>query len=137
MACRERELAMDHIHNFLTTQGHGRSPQMSEQLNAGTTSETTRTLKTITSITHTFILTKRMWERWSWWPNDIQRPGGPKASWHCLTGEEKPRKPLTQETCPDRGSNPGPLRDRQACYPYSTAMYDIMIIINVFINISY
>ena len=23
---------------------------------------------------------------------------------------------LTQETCPDRGSNPGPLCDRQACY---------------------
>ena len=33
----------------------------------------------------------------------------------CLTGEEKPRKNLTQETCPDRGSNPGPLRDRRAC----------------------
>ena len=24
-----------------------------------------------------------------------------------LTGEEKPRKNLTQETCPDQGSNPG------------------------------
>ena len=34
----------------------------------------------------------------------------------CLTGEEKPRKNLTQETCPDQGSNPGPLRDRRACY---------------------
>ena len=33
-----------------------------------------------------------------------------------LTGEEKPRKNLTQETCPDRGSNPAPLRDRRACY---------------------
>ena len=33
-----------------------------------------------------------------------------------LTGEEKPRKNLTQETCPDRGSNPGPLRDKHACY---------------------
>ena len=34
----------------------------------------------------------------------------------CRTGEEKPRKNLTQETCPDRGSNPGLLRDRRACY---------------------
>ena len=34
----------------------------------------------------------------------------------CLTGEEKPRKNLTQETCPDQGSNPGPLRDKRACY---------------------
>ena len=33
-----------------------------------------------------------------------------------LTGEEKPRKKLTQESCPDQGSNPGPLRDRRACY---------------------
>ena len=33
-----------------------------------------------------------------------------------LIGEEKPRKNLTQETCPDRGSNPGPLRDKRACY---------------------
>ena len=34
----------------------------------------------------------------------------------CLTGEEKPRKMLTQETCPDQGSNPGTLHDRHACY---------------------
>ena len=34
----------------------------------------------------------------------------------CLTGEEKPRKNFTQEACPDRGSNPGPLRDRRASY---------------------
>ena len=33
-----------------------------------------------------------------------------------LTGEEKPQKNLTKETCPDRGSNPGPLRDKRACY---------------------
>ena len=34
----------------------------------------------------------------------------------CLTGEEKPRKNFTQETCPDWGSNPGPLRDMRAFY---------------------
>ena len=33
-----------------------------------------------------------------------------------LTGEEKTRKKLTQETCPDRGSKPGPLRDKRASY---------------------
>ena len=33
-----------------------------------------------------------------------------------LIGEEKTRKNLTQETCPDRGSHPGPLRDKRACY---------------------
>ena len=59
---------------------------------------------------------------------------GLKRSDIRLTGEEKPRKNLTQETpwiiirllfliilliglfhCPDRGSNPGPLRDKRAC----------------------
>ena len=42
--------------------------------------------------------------------------GGLKVPGICLTGEEKLRKNLTQETCPDRGSNPDPLRDRRACY---------------------
>ena len=42
--------------------------------------------------------------------------GGLKLPDICLTGEEKHRKNLTQETCPDRGSNPGPLHDRRACY---------------------
>ena len=42
--------------------------------------------------------------------------GGLKLPEICLTDEEKHRENLTQETCPDRGSNPGPLRDRRACY---------------------
>ena len=42
--------------------------------------------------------------------------GGLKLPDMCLTGEEKPRKNLTQETYPDRGLDPGPLRDKRACY---------------------
>ena len=42
--------------------------------------------------------------------------GGRKLPDIFLTGEENPRKNLTQETCPDRGSNPGPLHDTRACY---------------------
>ena len=42
---RERELTLDHIHTFLTTQGHGRPPRIRDQLNAGAISETTRTWK--------------------------------------------------------------------------------------------
>ena len=43
----------------------------------------------------------------------------------CLTGEEKTQKNLTQETCPNRGSNPGPLRDKRACYHlfHSSGLY--------------
>ena len=42
--------------------------------------------------------------------------GGQKFPGIGLTGEEKPRKNLTQETCPERGSNSGPLHDKRACY---------------------
>ena len=38
---------VDHIHTFLTTQGHGGPPRMSDQLNVGATSETAQTGKTI------------------------------------------------------------------------------------------
>ena len=45
VTCRERELAVDHIHTFLYTQGHGGPPRMKDQLSAGATSEATRTLR--------------------------------------------------------------------------------------------
>ena len=101
---------------FLTTQGHGGLPRMSDQPNAGATSETAQTWKTIHT-KHTPILpTRRIW-------NDdyggLMICGdlvGLKFPDICLTGGEKPRKKLTQETCPDRGSNPGPMRDKRACY---------------------
>ena len=35
-----------------------------------------------------------------------------------LTGEEKPKENLTQETCLDRGSNPGPLREKNGYESY-------------------
>ena len=41
---------------------------------------------------------------------------GLKLSDICLTWEEKTPKNLTQETFPYRGSNPGPPRDKRACY---------------------
>ena len=55
-----------------------------------------------------------------------------------LTGEENHRENLTQEICPNRGSNPGPLRDKRACYHlfhsgeycyYSTVFDKIKVII--------
>ena len=34
----------------------------------------------------------------------------------ALQLRKNPEKNLTQETCPDRGSNPGPLHDKHTCY---------------------
>ena len=67
---------------------------MSDQPNAGATSETIHTKQTV-------IPTRRKWN------NDYDGQmilgdlGGLKYPDICLTGEEKPRKNLTQETCPD------------------------------------
>ena len=52
---------------------------------------------------------------WLWRSNDIRGPCEPKASWHLSYRLGKNPKNLTQDTCLDRGSNPGPLRDKRAC----------------------
>ena len=115
----QRELTLDHIHTFLTTQGHGGPPRMRDQLNAGATSETTWTCKTICLHTiHTPIHSnKANMKRWLYGHMIFGDFVGLKIPDICLTGVEKPRKNLTQEIRPDRGSNPGLLRDRSVtCY---------------------
>ena len=69
-----------------------------------------------TPSTHSVIPTRRIWNDDYNGQMILRNLGGLKFPNICLTGEEKPRKNLTQETCPDRGSNPGPLRDKRAFY---------------------
>ena len=92
------------------------SSRMSDQSNAEPTSETNKQERRYTPSTHPFILRKRIWND----DYDGQMIFGDlvglKLPDICLTGEEKPRKNLAQETCPDRRSNPGSLRDTRACY---------------------
>ena len=89
---------------------------MSDQPNAGPPPRQHKHERQYTPCTHSVIPTSRIW-------NDDDDSHiifgdleGLKFPDICLTGEEKPRKNLTQETCPDRGSNPGPLCDKRACY---------------------
>ena len=69
---------------------------------------------------------------WLWWPmisGDVWDLSLPDI---CLTVEEKPRKNLNQENWSDRGSNPGPLGERQRCYPSTTAVGNVKLrIINL------
>ena len=105
--CRERELPLDHIYTWLTTQGHGEPPRISDQLNARATSETKRTLKRI-NIIHSLIHSNktdmiRMIMMAKWY---LSNHVGLKLSDICLIKARKSsEKNLTQETCPDRGSN--------------------------------
>ena len=73
-------------------------------------------MKDNTPSTHSDIPTRRIWNDYYDGQMIFGDLGSLKFPDICLTGEEKPRKNLTQETCPDRGSNPGPLRDKRACY---------------------
>ena len=61
--------------------------------------------------------------------NDIRRWIGPKVSWHLSYGwRQNPGKNLNRENWPNGESNPGPLRDKRACY-YSQLFIRWMIII--------
>ena len=114
--CRGRELNYGLHTYFLTTQGHGGPPLMSDHLNAGATSETAQTWKTIHTKHTLSHPNNRIWNDDYDGQMILGDFRGLKFPDICLTGEEKPRKNLTQETCPDWGSNPGPLRDKRACY---------------------
>ena len=99
---------MDHIHTFLTTQGHGGPPRMSEQPNAGAISETAQTWKTI-HIKHTLSHPKKA--NMEWWlrrPNDIRGPWGPKVSWHLSYAWGKTPKKPHPGNLSRSGIEPGP-----------------------------
>ena len=103
---------------FSTIQGHGGPPRMRDELMPRASSEATQTWKTI-HIKHTLSHPNKGNIIMEWRvrrPNDIRGPWGPKVSWHLSYRWGKIPKNLTQETCPDRGSNPGPLRDKRAYY---------------------
>ena len=54
------------------------------------------------------MITAAKWYSGTLWAKSFPR--------FVLQVRKNPEKNLTQETCPDRGSNPGPLRDKRACY---------------------
>ena len=100
--CRRR----DHTHNFLTTQGHGGLPGWVISSMPGPPPKTAQTWKTIHTRHTLFIPTSRIWNGDNGGQMIFGDLGGLKFPDICLAGEKKPRKNLTQETCPDRGSNP-------------------------------
>ena len=81
-----------------------------------------------TPSTHSVIPTRRIWNDDYGGQMIFGDLMGLKFPDICLTGEEKPRRNLTRETCPDRGSNPGPLRDKRAWYHYNRKKEQYMIV---------
>ena len=72
---------------------------MRDQPNAGATSETTGTWKTIHIIHAPSHSNKVNMKRWLWRPNDIRELVGQLPD-ICLTGEEKPRKNSPRKLVP-------------------------------------
>ena len=94
---------------FLTTQGHGGPPGMSDQLDAGAISETAQTWKTIhTKHTLSHPNKANMNDDYDGQMIFVDR-GGLKFPDICLTGEEKPRKIKTSL------GKPVPTGDRTCC----------------------
>ena len=114
--CRRRGLNYGTQTYFFDNTRTWRASPMSDQPYSGATSETAQTRKTIHT-KHTLSSQQgeygMMITTAKWYSGTL---GGLKFPDICLIDEEKPRKNLSQETCPDRGSNPGPLRDKRACY---------------------
>ena len=95
--CRGRELNYGSHNTFLTTQGHGGPPWISDQLNAGATSETSRTLKTIHSLIHyNKVDLRRVIMLAKWYSRNV----GLKFPDICLTGEEKSWKTSPRKLVP-------------------------------------
>ena len=67
-----------------------------------------------TPVTHPFMLTRWIWKDEYDGQMIFGDLVGLKLPEICLTGEESLEKNLTKENCPDRESNPGPLRERRA-----------------------
>ena len=83
---------------FLTTQGHGGPPRMSDQLNAEANLETTQTGKMIHTIHAPFYSNKVNMKGWLWRPNDLQGACGLKFSWLSFYNWGKtPGETLTRE----------------------------------------
>ena len=87
---------MDDIHTFLTTQGHGGPSRMRADLNAGASSETTGTWKTI----HPFSLSRWIWKHNYDGQMMFGKLMGLKLPDICLTDEEKLRKNSPRKLVP-------------------------------------
>ena len=114
--CQERELTLDHIIPFWPHKDmEGLSGWVISPM-PGPPPRQHKYERQDTPGTHSFIPTRRIWND-DYDSSDSRGPWGPKVSWHLSDRWGKtPKKNLTQETCPDRRSNPGPLRDKRACY---------------------
>ena len=103
---------------FLTIQGHRGPPRMRDQLNAGATPRQHKHERRYVPSTHPFMLTSRIWkdDYDSQIIGHIRGPYGTKPSWHLSYRWGKTPKKPHPGTCPDWGSNPGPLPDKRPCY---------------------
>ena len=89
----KRFLTLHHNRTFFTTQRNGGPPWSSDELEAKVSSETTLHVDNESDYEGQMVSGDCL---------------GVKQLDICLKGEEKSRENLTQKTCPDRGSYPGP-----------------------------
>ena len=114
------------IHTFLTIQGHGGPPRRSDQPNAGATSETAQTWKTIHTKHTLSHLNEANMELW-WRSNDIRGSWGLKFPDIYLTDEEKPRQKPHPGNLSRTGNEPGPAAWQARMLPLAPQRWTITI----------
>ena len=97
-----------HTYFFLTTQGHGGPPWISDQLNAGAPPRQHKHERRYTPSTHPFILTRRISEGNYDGQIIFGEPCGPKASWHLSYRWGNTRKKPHPGNLSRPGIEPGP-----------------------------
>ena len=120
---------MDHIHTFLTTQGHGGPPRMSDQPNAGATSETAPTWKAI-HIKHTLKSSQQgeygmMITTAKWYSGTL----GPKVSWHLSYRWGKTPKKPHPGNLSRPGIEPGPAAWQARMVPIAPQLWTNLYIL--------
>ena len=91
---------MDHIHTFLTTQGHGGLPGWVISPMPGPPPREHKHERQYTPSTHSIIPTRRIWNDDYDGQMILGDLGGLKFPDICLTGEEKPRKTSPRKLVP-------------------------------------
>ena len=129
--CRGRELTLDYIHTVLTTRTW-RASRMSDQPNAGATSETAQTWKTI-HIKHTCSHpNKADMEWWLWRPNNTRGLWGPKVSWHLSYRWGKTPKKPHRRNLSRPGIEPGPAASQTRMLPLAPRRWTVNCSIRLF-----
>ena len=129
--CRGRELNYGSHTYFFDHTKTWRPPRMSDQLNAGATSQTAQTWKPIHPKHTLSHPNKANMEWWLRWPNDTLGPWGPKVSWHLSYRWGKTPKKPHQGNLSRLRIEPGPAAWQARMLPLVPQQWTVAVLLGI------